>query len=127
MRILLTGASGFLGKALLHQLLKENHQILAMARNPLLVEHPSVYWKYADLNQPSTYQAQLSEFSPEALIHLAWQDIPNFSLSTSLLNLQHSLGLFRTVLEVGSCKKFLAAGSCWELNKQHGECFESEV
>ena len=126
-RILLTGASGFLGRALLHQLLKENHQILAIARNPLLVEYPSVYWKSADLNQPSTYQGQLSEFSPEALIHLAWQDIPNFSLSTSLLNLQHSLSLFRTVLELGNCQKILVAGSCWELNKQQGECLESEA
>ena len=126
-RILLTGASGFLGRAILQQLCKENHQILAFARTPLLVEYPSVYWKPVDLNQPSSYQPHLCEFRPEILIHLAWQDIPDFSFSTSLLNLHQSLNLLQIVLKVNCCKKILVAGTCWELNKKKGECFESDL
>ena len=30
------------------------------------------------------------------------------------------------VINTSSCKKILVAGSCWELNKQQGECFESD-
>jgi len=126
-RILLTGATGFLGRFILQQLCKEKHQILAFARNPFPVDHPDVHLKSVDLNQPSSYQRHLCEFRPEILIHLAWQDIPDFSLSTSLINLHQSLNLLQIVLNTNCCNKILVAGTCWELNKKKGECFESDL
>ena len=127
MKILITGASGFIGRALLKILSRRKHDVLAFSRNPPLIEDSSVTWKCVDLNQPLSYRKHLFDFAPEAVIHLAWQDIPKFSLSTCLTNLQNSLNFFDSLFEIDNCKKILVAGSCWEVNKNKGECLETEI
>ena len=42
-------------------------------------------------------------------------------------NLNHSLDLLSFVIGLGSCRKILVSGSCFELNRLKGECTETEI
>ena len=117
-RVLITGASGFIGTHLLQSLVRYNCDILAISRSPQTEKSEgSVIWLEADLSQPSTYEAKVEDFTPEVVIHLAWQDIPDFSFEKSINNLQQSLEFLSFVSDLGSCKKILVSGSCWEINQ----------
>ena len=128
MRVLVTGASGFLGVPVIQRLVEAGEDILALSRNvPVEITPGSIRWVRADLSEPSTYRQAVEEFAPEVLVHLAWQDIPDFSFEKSRQNLEQSLDLLTVVLGTGSCRKMLVAGSCLEVNRTKGECFESDV
>ena len=64
MRILLTGASGFIGQHLLHALLAEGHDVVCAVRHPgTLPSHPHLYAIRADFandTDKSTWLARLS-------------------------------------------------------------------
>ena len=81
----------------------------------------------ADLSLPESYREEVKAFSPEIVVHLSWQDIPDFSLKKSQDNLNQSLEFLSFVSEIESCKKIIAAGTCLEYNKDHGKCLESEL
>ena len=52
-KILLCGATGFIGKNLLHHFLKKNHEILAVYHHtPPIEKNPRVQWIQADLTNP---------------------------------------------------------------------------
>jgi len=124
-RILLTGASGFVGKHLLKKLISCNYEILAISRNGSR-ELNGVNWLLSDLSNPKQYRNEIIEFSPEIVIHLAWEDIPDFSFDVSYKNLKNSLEFFSFISKIGSIKKIIAAGSCWEYGKDYGSCSESD-
>ena len=80
MRVLITGASGFIGFPLSNKLSELGFKVLAIGRSIPVNSHKSISWIKSDLNSVETYQDKISAFKPEVLIHLAWQDIPDFSL-----------------------------------------------
>ena len=127
MKVLVTGASGFVGLPIVQRLAAKEYEVMAFSRNPPRdsLTNP-VHWITTDLSVPSTFQEAVQSFSPEVLIHLAWQGIPDFSFEKSRKNLAQSLDLLSSVISVGSCEKILTAGSCLELNRLKGECSESE-
>ncbi len=125
MRVLLTGASGFIGVPLLKKLSQEGHQVLALSRSIPTKRENSIEWLGCDLSSPESYANKVKEFSPEVLIHLAWQDIPNFSLEKSRINLDQSLDFISFVIGLATCKKIIVSGSCFELNQLQGECSEA--
>ncbi|QNM96439.1 SDR family oxidoreductase [Chitinimonas koreensis] len=49
MHILLTGASGLIGRALLERLLADGHAVTALCRRPPAEAHPRLRWQAADL------------------------------------------------------------------------------
>ncbi|MHA8059915.1 NAD(P)-dependent oxidoreductase [Aquirufa beregesia] len=52
MKIALIGSTGFVGKALLQELVNRQHQIVAIARNPTIAsENPLITWEQIDINQ----------------------------------------------------------------------------
>jgi UDP-glucose 4-epimerase len=127
-RVLVTGASGFIGLPVVQRLEKQGHTVLAFSRN--ISKEPatfSVNWFKADLSSPETHQSAIQAYKPEVVIHLAWQGIPDFSFETSRNNLNYSLDLLSFVTGLGSCKKILVSGSCFELNRLKGECTETEI
>jgi nucleoside-diphosphate-sugar epimerase len=127
MRVLVTGASGFIGLPVVRHLEQQGHTVLALSRTVTYESSvSSVKWLKADLSSTETYQNQVQDFYPEALVHLAWQGIPDFSFETSRRNLNQSLALLSYVIGLGSCRKILVSGSCFEQNRLNGVCSEAE-
>ena len=126
MRVLITGASGFIGKPLSKKLSKLGCEVLGLTRSIPLENQNSIDWLESNLSSPSSYRDRVELFQPEVLIHLAWQDIPDFSVDKSIMNLNHSLEFLSFVAQLGSCKKILISGSCLEYGKVHGECKDTD-
>lgn len=127
MRVLLTGATGFLGQHVLTQLLAGGHSVLASTRSEprdeLGSEH--VTWFAGDLSSIEPLRATIESFDPEALIHLAWEGIPDYSEHVSYVNLVNSMRLIDFMIGETDCRKVIVAGSCLEYGRKTGECRES--
>ena len=128
MRILVTGASGFVGRAVVERLLGDGHTVLGLSRTEpdKTIPDTKLHWIEADLASPDHYQGRMRDFAPEIIVHLAWQDIPDYSFGVSKINLDQSLSFFPSIFGVGSVRKVLVAGSCWELNRSIGSCLETD-
>ena len=128
MRVLLTGATGFLGQHVLTRLRAEGHSVLASRLNEPRDEEDKkedVTWLAGDLACIEPLKATIESFDPGALIHLAWQGIPDYSERVSYVNLVNSMRLIDFVIEETGCRKVIVAGSCLEYGRKTGECRES--
>lgn len=126
MKILITGASGFIGKPLSKKLSELGYEVMGLTRCiPRDIDN-DIYWLESDLSSSKSYKEKIELFEPEVLIHLAWQDIPDFSLRKSTKNLYQSLDFLSFISQIGSCKKILISGTCLEYGKKQGECKETD-
>jgi UDP-glucose 4-epimerase len=75
-RILVTGANGFIGSHLVRQLQFEGHEVLALVRPKAniyrLNDIPSLRFLYTDLHGIRTVDADILAFQAEMVYHLAW-------------------------------------------------------
>ena len=126
MRVLITGASGFIGFPLSNKLSELGFKVLAIGRSIPVNSHKSISWIKSDLNSVEIYKDDITAFKPEVLIHLAWQDIPDFSFEKSFFNLNQSIKFISFIAEIKSCRKIIISGSCWEYGKDQGECKDSD-
>lgn len=71
MKILLTGATGFIGAFLSKELLTHQHQVVALTRRAKAneIKDEALGWIYADLSQPNLVLPDVGKI--EAVIHLA--------------------------------------------------------
>ena len=128
MKVLITGASGFLGRPIAKNLSKLGLEVLAISRSiPSNSNMGQINWLQADLSSKNSYQTKVNQFAPEIVIHLAWQDIPDFSIKKSKLNLDQSLDFIHFISSLKSCKKILFSGSCLEYDDAKGECIENKI
>lgn len=124
MRILLTGATGFIGKQLLPML--STHQVLVVdISRPQNCGSEYDFFK-GDLFNVDTYAPAVIAFAPQACIHLAWKGLPDYSLFACLENFNMTLRLYN-ILEKCGCKKVITAGTCWEYGSLKGCCKETDL
>jgi nucleoside-diphosphate-sugar epimerase len=127
LKILITGASGFIGSRLVTKLSLSGHDVMGLTRsNNKKNLNENIQWLSADLSIPATYKEDVKDFKPNVVIHLSWQDIPDFSLSKSRINLNQSIDFLSFILEMDSCTKILVSGSCLEYSNLNGVCKESD-
>ena len=129
MRILMTGATGFIGKHLLRILTLENHDLLLIVRDRETVSSLSagkVKALAGNLNDFESVKIPIKEFNPQVVIHLAWQGIPDFSEGMSFVNLQQSIYFFNFLVQETRCRKIIVSGSCFEYGQSQGPCLESQ-
>jgi UDP-glucose 4-epimerase len=124
MRVVVTGGTGFIGRNLVWALLARGHQVLQIGRSAATRSESSARHLQADLIDPSSYAQALAAFEPEAACHLAWEGIPDFSAPVCERNRAMSIRFLETVMAIGSCRKVIGAGSCWEYGLQEGICLE---
>ena len=108
MKVLVTGATGFLGRPVVRSLIHNGHSVLALSRKKKeSTNTQQLIWLQGDLAHASEYHKEVQAFAPEAVIHLAWQDIPDFSFETSRQNLNQSIDLLSFILDDAfTVKKF---------------------
>jgi GDP-4-dehydro-6-deoxy-D-mannose reductase len=71
MRVLVTGAAGFVGGYMLTELAGNGHDPVALYHQERPVGHPAVPWRQCDLLSRDSIDAALADTKPEACIHLA--------------------------------------------------------
>lgn len=126
MRIAITGGTGFLGKEVVRQLVKKGHQLLLLTRQNQEAIEGCEFLSGIDLTRGESFRDSLHKFAPEAVCHLGWEGIPDFSDSLCFKNLSMTTSLIHEAFKLGECQKFLGVGSCWEYGKTEGVCDESE-
>ena len=129
MRVLVTGASGFIGRHCLPILAAKNYEIYALRRSTGSVPaFSNVSWRHVDLLQPGCAAKLVHEIRPDSLLHLAWYSAPGSFWETpeNICWLRASLELLTAFTESGG-KRMVVAGSCAEYAPSSGECVENKT
>ena len=117
MRVLVSGSSGFLGLNLLKELSNTNLDILGLynKRKPQDVKSKNIKLLKKNIKYFNSTKI-IKKFKPNILIHLAWKDIPDFSLIKSRENLNLSKNFIREIIKIKSMRKIIVTGSSFEEN-----------
>ncbi|MBV8083014.1 MAG: NAD-dependent epimerase/dehydratase [Candidatus Eremiobacteraeota bacterium] len=72
-RLLLTGATGFIGREALHQIDRERYDVHALSRRPPAGPADGISWHAADLLDAGQLADAVANIAPTHLLHLAWE------------------------------------------------------
>lgn len=125
-RVLVTGASGFLGRRLISRLEKDgNYELFAVTTHPNGLAFPArIRVETADLLDVAAIKGLLERVYPDICIHLAWDQREGYRNSLSNYHwLAASTLLFAEFQRVGG-RQFLFAGSSGEYEDQSGHMAE---
>ena len=75
-KVLLTGATGFIGRHCLPLLIAQGYEVHAVYAKAAGGEHPGLQWHKANLLDPSQIYMLMEEVLPTHLLHFAWYAIP---------------------------------------------------
>lgn len=124
MKIAMTGASGFIGRHVLTELLKQEVEIVAITRGAFPAELSRVVRTIeVDISHPAPSCFEKIG-CPEILLHLAWGGLPNYKslhhFETELPGQYH----FLKILVESGLPSLLVTGTCFEYGKQSGSLSE---
>lgn len=122
-KLLITGATGFIGKHCLEQLKNldyEVHIVTSKPQHEICIKSEYAYHTF-DLLDYSHINKLFNEIKPTHLLHLAWYAVPG-KYMTSMENLrwvQSSIEILRQFLFYGG-QRAVFAGTCYEYNLDYG-------
>jgi nucleoside-diphosphate-sugar epimerase len=127
-RVLVTGATGCIGRQALPALVARGWDVHAVAGRRVPTDPGGVTWHRADLLDPNQAHDVVRRASPSHLLHLAWSIAPgqwarapeNFDW------LAASVGLMRAFRAAGGTR-MVTAGSCLEYDWDYGYCAEART
>ena len=126
MKVMITGASGFLGRAVVPELLAQGVEVLAVSTRP---ERVMEMWpiQAVDLNESlmGHTSEELERFTDAYLLHLGWLGLPDYSPGNCARNVAVSSAVFSFALSRG-VRRIVGAGSCWEYGNHTGQLTEEK-
>jgi nucleoside-diphosphate-sugar epimerase len=131
MRVLLTGATGFIGSHIARLLVAEGHTVIAIVRPQ------SSRWRIQDIEDRleilsgdayrlNGLRPELDRVSADICLHMAWDSTDGWAAPSNVDCVAGSVTLLRAVLE-GGCKRLIVAGSAFEYRAAEGALSEESV
>lgn len=123
MKILVTGATGFVGSYVIKELLKNNIKVIATDRD--ITKAKSRDWysevEFVVCDISNVTEEVVTKFSEaDKLIHLAWEGLPNYkALFHFERNLFVQYGFLKKMVEIG-IKDISVSGTCFEYGIKEG-------
>jgi nucleoside-diphosphate-sugar epimerase len=127
MKVLLTGASGFLGRHVLHSLRQRGIDTVLLCRQPP-ADPKATAWIAADLLASTDWVALVAQAQATHLLHLAWY-AEHGRYWVSPLNLRWvdaTVQLTEAFCQAGG-QQVVVAGTCAEYDWSHGYCREEST
>ncbi len=128
-KVLVTGATGFIGNYVVEELLRLNYPVIASSSQPekarLKKWVNKVDYRPFDFNSYDTSIDYYSYFDkPDILIHLAWEGLPKYKEPFHLeQNLPRHFTFLKNIIQHG-LKSLTVAGTCFEYGMQEGSLNE---
>jgi len=121
MRVAVTGASGFIGQHVLAELHRHEIEIVAVTRDAARLRRSNESVPIVEMDiaraAPDCFEKM---GSPDVLIHLAWDGLPNYkSLHHFETELPRQYHFLKTMVEAG-LPSLLVTGTCFEYGMQSG-------
>jgi UDP-glucuronate decarboxylase len=126
MKVLVTGAAGFIGSHVMQKLISSDHEVVglispntALTRLKPLSNHFDTI--SCSLEDTSYLRSAIRSIKPDTCIHLAWYAKPEIYLheNQNLKSLWSSISFFETLIENG-CRHIIGAGTCFEYDTSIG-------
>ena len=114
-RVLVTGATGFIGRQSLVPLLEQSFEVHALYNKKSIGTDPRIVWHHADLLDDGSASRLCSELQPTHLLHFAWYvDPKDYKISEENKKwVGATLDLLRAFQKNGG-KRAVLAGTCME-------------
>jgi len=125
-RLLITGATGFIGRHCLELLLIEKaFEIHAVSSKEQQSDQSDIQWHQADLLDSSQVLRLLTQVKPSHLLHFAWYTEPGmyWTSTENLRWIEASLTLIRA-FSINGGQRVVVAGTCAEYDWKYGYCIE---
>lgn len=110
MKVLVTGAAGFIGSHVVRALLQDGHETVA------LVRRESPLWRLEEVRSSIQIVESAGAVKPDACIHLAWYAVPGKYLDAGPENVESLAASLRLLDELAAagCRHVVMAGTCAE-------------
>jgi nucleoside-diphosphate-sugar epimerase len=127
-KVLVTGASGFLGRQCLPILVAKGYDVHAVSRRRIEAPLPGVSWHELDLLGAGAPCEIIHQVQPDFLLHLAWYAAPGkyWEARENIEWVRASIDLL-SAFTANHGKRVVAAGSCAEYALNPGECLEEKT
>lgn len=125
-RVLLTGATGFIGRHAIARLLQRGYEIHATCTRPPDTSQHGVKWHLVDLLDQLQSTALFADIRPTHFLHLSWYAVPGsyWNAIDNFYWVQSSLGLLDAFAKNGG-RRAVLAGTCAEYDWRYGYCVEN--
>lgn len=118
MRILITGANGFLGSNIIDKLLQSNHSVIGISQknnNLIDISNSNFIFQQNIGTNYNKIKNDIINYNPEVIIHTAWFGGNNYddvnNLEQYTINLEMGLNLLDLIKEINSNCMFIGFGS----------------
>lgn len=129
-KVLVTGATGFIGRHVVKALLKHDLDVITTSRNQYLAKdvewYKDVEYLPYDFNKGADSVYKYFH-KPDVIVDLAWEGLPNYhNLAHFEINVPSHYRFIKQMVEAGS-KSVVVAGSCLEYGLVDGEVTEKDL
>ena len=130
-RILVTGATGFIGNYVIEELLKQQFEVIASSSSIINTQNKSWFGKVKfvpfnlkDFDSETNYFDFFDQ--PTALIHLAWEGLPNYKAAFHTEeNLPRHYSFLKNLVDHG-LRDITVTGTCFEYGMVEG-CLSEDM